>query len=109
MPNDREQILEANKASVVSRQHRVRIKAAMKAGELDPLEVIRGHSVEEKHVSKWGLEYLLRCVPGIGKQKLWDIMLAFHGKPLTMVGALSDERRLELTRLVQTALEGKEL
>lgn len=59
----------------------------------------------ETIVSRWRVDKLVRAVPGMGPSRTQEVLAIFAVSPRQRVGALSMERRLELSKLVRAAVE----
>lgn len=103
----RTQAQAAIKQAHAVRRQRGELRKMLKAGELDGMEIIRGHTnpVIAGVVDKMKLRELLPMIPGIGKPRSLDICVAFDASTETRLGKLSPERRVELSLLVRGARE----
>lgn len=81
------------------------LREAIAAGELDPIDLIRGSddAIIEECVASAKLSTFLPMIRGIGKAKAMEITAAFRATPNMRIGQFSAERRLELAYIVKSS------
>lgn len=90
------------------------IRLMVKNRQLDPYQLIAG-SLElddpkvakqiEAIIARWRVDKVCRAVPGMGPARTQAVLAIFEASPRQRLGALSMERRLELSNLVKAAIE----
>jgi hypothetical protein len=92
-----------------TRSQRGRLRKALRAGELDPFEVIEGRvdpeGLVESVVAPMKVLELLPMIRGVGKPRAREITMAFNLDPLTRMRDLDDVERKELGLVLRGALE----
>ena len=81
------------------------LRLALKAGEVDPIELIRGSDdpVIEDCVARTKLFTFLQMIRGIGKARAMEIIAAFRATPNMRIGDFDKERRMDLSFIVKGA------
>lgn len=92
-----------------TRSQRGRLRKALRAGELDPFEVLEGRAdpdglVESVVVGMKVLD-LLPMIRGVAKARAKEIVMAMNLDPLTRMRDLDDVERKELGLVLRGALE----
>lgn len=83
-----------------ARKIRADLKAKLRDGEVDPIQLVRGNDVIwEPVIKSWRLEQLLPHIPGIGTPTVQEIYEVGRFTPNMRFEVLSDERRKELAKL----------
>lgn len=83
-----------------SRKIRAELKAKLRSGEVEPIQLVRGDDVVwESVIKSWRLEQLLPHIPGIGVNTVQEIYEVGRFLPNMRFSVLSDERRKELAKL----------
>ncbi len=90
-----EQRADALAAALTARRERARLRAALKARELDAVEVILG-APDNPLWAGVKVAWLLECVPGIGEVRAERIMTSLHIAPSRRVQGLGDRQRSAL-------------
>lgn len=84
-----------------------RLKARMKSGEVDDLELLRGNitGADQQLADGMRLGPLLYACRGVGEAKRQQILEVFIASPRTKLKQLSYERRGHLAKVVRGARE----
>lgn len=83
-----------------SRKIRADLKAKLRNGEVEPIQLVRGDDVVwEPVIKSWRLEQLIPHIPGIGSSTVQEIYEVGRFTPNVRFTVLSDERRKELAKL----------
>jgi hypothetical protein len=90
------------------------VRLMLKNKQLDGYDLIAGRldlpepdvvKELEAIVSRWRIDKVVRAVPGMGASRTQEVLSIFSASPRQRLGALSMERRLELSKLVKAAVE----
>ena len=87
----------------IARKAKKALRAAIKAGEVNDLEVLRGDSPYEHLIEGWPIERLLLLMRRIGKGRVVDILDFARIRPQTKLHKLSYAEREKLCTLVEDA------
>lgn len=90
------------------------VRAMIKRKQIDGYDLIAGRldlpdtdvvKQLEAIVTRWRIDKAIRAVPGMGAVRTQEVISIFSASPRQRLGALSMERRLELSKLVRAAVE----
>lgn len=88
------------------KQQRKAVRRALRDGTVDPWELLAGELDElEPVLEGWPVDALLKAIPGIGKVRVMDVLVAFKASPSTKMGAFSKARRVELARVARGSID----
>ena len=88
-----------DKANIV-RVAKKHLREAIKAGDVDDLEVLRGDSPYEEIVTQWPVERLMLLMRRIGRSRSTDILDFARIRPHTKLRNLTYAQREQLCKLV---------